>query len=53
MEEIWMMAAFSTPIALLGSKLAALFSRGRTALVRRKMGGWVREWATFDDANTF
>ena len=38
MEEIWMMAAFPTPIALLGSKLAALFSRGRTAL-RRRMGG--------------
>ena len=39
MEEIWMMAAFSTPIALLGCKLAALFRRGRRALVgRRKCG---------------
>merc|ERR1719458_65452 len=36
MEEIWMIAAFSTPIALLDSKLAALFRRGRRALVRRR-----------------
>ena len=35
MDEIWMIAAFSTPIALFGCKLAALFRRGRRALVRR------------------
>ena len=37
MEDIWMMAAFSTPIALLVSKLAALFNRGRRALARRRV----------------
>ena len=41
MEEIWMIAAFSTPIALLDSKLAALFRRGRRALVGRRMDGVV------------